>query len=165
MTLPRSVSVWAGRFLSSLRRVWKGCVASFQTFAGRQGMVPAEGGYTLTEIMIALAIVSMVLGGATYYAFGQLEKAKKKETINMMHKVKDAVLQWRIDQTGEQCPSSLADLVTSKILTKEPKDGWGRPFVMRCPGEHDTDGIDLLSFGKDGKEGTTDDLKSWDENK
>lgn len=126
----------------------------------------AEGGYTLTEIMIALAIVSMMLGGAAVYAFGQFEKARKKETINMMRKIKDGVLQWRMDATGgEQCPSGLADLVTSKVFNKEPKDGWGRQFVFKCPGDHDTDGVDLVSFGKDGKEGTADDIKSWDEEK
>jgi prepilin-type N-terminal cleavage/methylation domain-containing protein len=108
--------------------------------------VPGESGYTLTEIMISLAIVSLMLGGAAIAAFGQFEKARKKETINMMRKIKDGVLQWRMDATGEQCPSSLADLVTTKVLTKEPKDGWGRPFVIKCPGEHDTDGVDLYQL-------------------
>ena len=124
-----------------------------------------ESGYTLTEIMISLAIVSLMLGGAAIAAFGQFEKARKKETINMMRKIKDGVLQWRMDATGEQCPSGLADLVTTKVFTKEPKDGWGKPFVFKCPGEHDTDGVDLISFGKDGKEGTADDLKSWEDDK
>ena len=42
--------------------------------------------------MISLAIVSLMLGGAAIAAFGQFEKARKKETINMMRKIKDGVL-------------------------------------------------------------------------
>lgn len=162
---PRNLLFLAKRFVSPpLRRSWRWIKAALRSVDTKR-LRPVEGGYTLTEIMIALAIVSLMLGGAAVYAFGQLEKAKKKETVNMMRKVKDAVLQWRMDQTGEQCPSSLVDLVTAKIMNKEPKDGWGKPFLLKCPGEHDTDGIDLVSLGKDGKEGTPDDLKSWEEDK
>ena len=173
MTLPTSSALTDHRIYASLRRAVRAMTALWVKVGrlkrrdrrGATPLRPGEGGYTLTEIMIALAIVSLMLGGAAVAAFGQLEKARKKETINMMRKVKDGVLQWRMDATGEQCPGSLADLVTTKVLTKEPKDGWGRPFVMKCPGEHDTDGVDLYSFGKDGKEGTPDDLKSWEDDK
>ena len=173
MTLPTSSALTDHRTYASLRRAVRAMTALWVKVGrlkrrdrrGATPLRPGEGGYTLTEIMIALAIVSLMLGGAAVAAFGQLVKARKKETINMMRKVKDGVLQWRMDATGEQCPGSLADLVTTKVLTKEPKDGWGRPFVMKCPGEHDTDGIDLYSFGKDGKDGTPDDLKSWEDDK
>ena len=173
MTLPTSSALTDHRTYASLRRAVRAMTALWVKVGrlkrrdrrGATPLRPGEGGYTLTEITIALAIVSLMLGGAAVAAFGQLEKARKKETINMMRKVKDGVLQWRMDATGEQCPGSLADLVTTKVLTKEPKDGWGRPFVMKCPGEHDTDGIDLYSFGKDGKDGTPDDLKSWEDDK
>jgi general secretion pathway protein G len=53
--------------------------------------------------------------------------------------------------------------VTEKILKKDPKDGWLHPFTFKCPGEHGD--IDLVSKGKDGKEGTEDDIKSWEEDK
>ena len=169
MTLPTPVSASQTSVLFRLRRAARQLAQSLSHRARRDTSAPrlrrVEGGFSLTEIMIALAIVSLVMGGAAVVAFGQFEKARKKETVTMIHKVKDAVLQWRMDATGEQCPGSLNDLVTHKILNKEPKDGWGRPFVMKCPGEHDTDGIDLWSFGKDGKEGTADDIKSWEDDK
>ena len=170
MTLPTSLTDTHTLVASSFRRVLRDLVLRTVSLRLGRRAKPSrvrrvEGGFSLTEIMIALAIVSLVMGGAAVVAFGQFEKARKKETITMIHKVKDAVLQWRMDSTGEQCPSSLNDLVTAKILNKEPKDGWGKPFVMKCPGEHDTDGIDLLSFGKDGKEGTADDIKSWEDDK
>lgn len=170
MTLPTSLTDTHSPVVSAFHRVLRDLALRAVALRPSRRAKPSrvrrvEGGFSLTEIMIALAIVSLVMGGAAVVAFGQFEKARKKETITMIHKVKDAVLQWRMDSTGEQCPGSLNDLVTAKILNKEPKDGWGKPFVMKCPGEHDTDGIDLLSFGKDGKEGTADDIKSWEDDK
>ena len=170
MTLPTPVSASQTPALLPLHRAARSLAQTLSALVRREQKTlrrvrRVEGGFSLTEIMIALAIVSLVMGGAAVVAFGQFEKARKKETVTMIHKVKDAVLQWRMDSTGEQCPASLNDLVTAKILNKEPKDGWGKPFVMKCPGEHDTDGIDLLSFGKDGKEGTADDIKSWEDDK
>ena len=35
-------------------------------------------------------------------------------------------------------------------------------FQFKCPGEHNNE-IDLVSLGKDGKEGTADDIKSWED--
>ncbi len=174
MTLPTSHALCLQPSFVPLRRAARAMTALWRKVGrrlrrrdrrGEPGVRSPESGYTLTEIMISLAIVSLMLGGAAIAAFGQFEKARKKETINMMRKIKDGVLQWRMDATGEQCPSGLNDLVTTKVFTKEPKDGWGKPFVFKCPGEHDTDGVDLISFGKDGKEGTADDLKSWEDDK
>lgn len=174
MTLPTSSALTDHRTYASLRRAVRAMTALWVKVGrlkrrdrrGATPLRPGEGGYTLTEIMIALAIVSMMLGGAAVMAFNQLEKARKKETIIMMAEVRKAVDNWRLD-SNEQCPASLQQLSSgpNKILNKEPKDGWGRQFVFKCPGEHDTDGVDLLSFGKDGKEGTPDDLKSWEDDK
>lgn len=120
-----------------------------------------EAGYTLTEIMIVLAIISLLMGAAGFGAFAALDKARRKETRNMFHQIENALVQYQTE-SSEPCPPSLTDLVTKKILNKEPKDGWGHPFQFKCPGEHGNE-IDLISFGKDGKEGTADDLRSWEE--
>lgn len=121
-----------------------------------------ERGFSLTEIMIVLAIISLIMGAAAFTGFTQLEKAKVKETRTVMRQVESALVQWQAD-SNETCPSGLSDLVTKKILNKEPKDGWGKPFAFKCPGEHGE--IDLVSKGKDGKEGTEDDIRSWEEEK
>lgn len=41
-----------------------------------------------------------------------------------------------------------------------PNDPWGNPYVYRCPGQHNTSGYDLYSFGPDGQEGR-DDIDNW----
>jgi general secretion pathway protein G len=118
-------------------------------------------GFNLIEIMVVLTIISMLMGAVGFGAFQMLEKARKKETRNIMHSIENALVQWQTEST-DACPPSLSDLVTKKILNKDPKDGWGRPFQFKCPGEHNNE-VDLISLGKDGKEGTADDIKSWEE--
>lgn len=118
-------------------------------------------GMSLVEIMIVLAIISMIMGAAAFGGFAQLEKAKVKETKNMMRLIEQAVVQWQTE-TNETCPSNLTDLSAKKILNKEPKDGWNQPFIFKCPGDHGNE-IDLTSKGKDRKENTEDDIHSWDD--
>lgn len=120
-------------------------------------------GFSLTEIMIALAIISLIMGAAAFTGFSQLKKARVSQTQNMMREIEGALTQWQAE-SGETCPTSLNVLVQSKILKKEPKDGFGEPFLFKCPGEHNND-IDLISRGPDKKEGTEDDIRSWEEAK
>lgn len=44
------------------------------------------------------------------------------------------------------------------------KDLWGRELRYFCPGFHNQDFFDLFSVGKDGVEGTIDDINNWSEN-
>jgi hypothetical protein len=65
---------------------------------------------------------------------------------------------WARDHPELACPASIDD------LAKGAKDAWGNPYKMFCganlpPGAR---GLAILSFGPDGKEGTPDDIKSWE---
>jgi general secretion pathway protein G len=40
-------------------------------------------------------------------------------------------------------------------------DPWGRRYVYRCPGKHNAGAFDLLSVGRDGREGSGDDIDNW----
>ena len=46
-------------------------------------------------------------------------------------------------------------------IKKDAKDPWDNPYVYKSPGEHNTDSYDLSSKGKDGIEGTEDDITNW----
>ncbi len=116
-------------------------------------------GYTLTEILIVMAIISMLMGAAGFIGFRRLEQSRLQQTRNLMTQIKQAYVQWQTTPGNEGCPQKLADMMDNR---KEPKDGWGHTFLFKCPSEHEDD-IDLISMGKDGKEGSPDDLHSWDE--
>jgi general secretion pathway protein G len=42
-----------------------------------------------------------------------------------------------------------------------PRDPWGLPYHLRCPGVHHPDSYDLWSDGKDGIEGSKDDIANF----
>lgn len=42
---------------------------------------------------------------------------------------------------------------------RNTNDAWGRPFSVKCPGEHSV--VDLVSAGPDGQFDTPDDIGSW----
>lgn len=126
----------------------------------RRRMVRARG-MTLVEIMVVLAIITLVMGAVGINSFQYLKQARQDTTRQVMNNVENALIAWQ-SATGETCPSSLSEL--KKYLKKEPKDGWNNEFTFKCPGEHDN-AIDLISKGDDGKEGTADDIKSWEDAK
>ena len=118
-------------------------------------------GMTLIEIMVVVAIIGMLMGTVGVYAFGRLKKARITDTKLVIKNIENALVQFQTDNT-ESCPKSISDLYTQKYLTKDPVDAWGQPLIFKCPGEHNTDGADVVSRGKDKKEGTADDIKSWE---
>ena len=46
-------------------------------------------------------------------------------------------------------------------LDKVPVDPWGTEYQYRCPGQHNTTGFDVWSFGPDQKDGGGDDFDNW----
>jgi general secretion pathway protein G len=66
-----------------------------------------------------------------------------------------AISAWRADH-DHGCPSSLADLVSGGYLHKVPRDAWGHPLRVTCPGRKDPRGFDISSDGPDGEPGGLD---------
>jgi len=48
-------------------------------------------------------------------------------------------------------------------LSKKTVDSWGNPYRYKCPGVYNVKSFDLYSLGKDGIEGTNDDIGNWEE--
>ena len=63
--------------------------------------------------------------------------------------------------TRDGCPT-LEQLVNEDYLRQLPKDPWGTPLVLRCPGQHRKDPADVSSVGADRVFGTDDDINSWE---
>jgi len=42
-----------------------------------------------------------------------------------------------------------------------PKDPWGNAYVYKYPGDHNTSGYDLYSYGPNGQQGGDDDIDNW----
>lgn len=119
-------------------------------------------GMTLVEIMVVVAIIGMIMGAVAVGAMSQLEKAKVKNTKMIIHNVQEALVHYATDNT-DSCPKGLSELVSQKYLNKDPKDDWGQPLMYVCPSTHGGDSADVWSKGKDKQDGTTDDIRSWEQ--
>ena len=122
--------------------------------------VPAlpDRGMTLIEIMIVLALIALIaatLGVQVIHRHkdGQLQVARIQ-----VREVAGNVHQFMVGR--EHCPT-MDELVAGRFVSSEPRDPWGNLIAVRCPGEHDPDGVDVVSWGPDKQEGTDDDIRSW----
>jgi general secretion pathway protein G len=117
-----------------------------------------DSGMALIEIMIVLALIALI---ASTIGVAAIRHYREGQVMTARIQVRD--LSSRVGQfviSRNQCPT-VDDLVAAKFVEAEPRDPWGTAVSIRCPGEHDPDGADVLSFGPDKQEGTGDDIKSW----
>jgi prepilin-type N-terminal cleavage/methylation domain-containing protein len=124
----------------------------------------AERGMTLLEMMIVLAIIALVMGLVVGPRVIDYFRRARIETTQMKLEMyaNQAFTAWSMAHPQAMCPERLADLA-DYANGRDANDAWGNPIKMMCgaslpPGAHH---IALVSTGPDGKEGTDDDLRSW----
>ena len=115
---------------------------------------------TLIEIMVVVAIVSLLMGGIGVVAFQRFQDAQQDTARNNAVQQAQLVEQYMLQKRGK-CPKSWQDLKAAGISGKVVKDPWGNDFILKCPGEHGT--ADVSSAGPDGEPGTEDDITAWED--
>jgi general secretion pathway protein G len=118
-----------------------------------------DSGMTLMEIMIVFALIALIMGAVGVGAFNYFKKGQVKTARIQVNEIMQKAQQYMMDNNNE-CPKSMDDLVAQKYMPRRQKDPWNKDFIMRCPGQINTDGIDVISIGPDGTEGTADDIKA-----
>ena len=132
-------------------------------------------GFTLLEIMIALAILALLVGLAVTNldtVFGNAQATTAK--LFVTESVKLPLSSYRIamgdyPSTAEglqaliTAPSSKAESWHGPYFSdpKIPVDPWGEPYVYKYPGVHNPKGYDIYSKGPDKQDGTADDIGNW----
>ena len=123
--------------------------------AKRRGLRRAAArGVTLVEVLIVVAIMAVIAGGATLLVFPALKKTRVKSTQLEAEQIKTAAnLAKELD--GTECPT-IQDLVNAKSLDAEKAaDPWGSSYKIKC----DDGDVRVISPGADKKEGTADDIR------
>lgn len=114
-------------------------------------------GVTLVEVLIVVAIMAVIAGGATFLVFPEYKKARIKSAVVGATTIKTAADVYNeLENTSDACPT-IQDLVNArKIDGKKVDDPWGKPYKIKCEegGE-----IHVISPGNDRKEGTPDDIR------
>ncbi len=124
----------------------------------RQAAGASQRGMTLIEIMVVVAIISLVLGGVGLMAFNQFKNAQLDTAQKDVVQIQAAVEMYMTQKRGK-CPKTLQDLKASGIAAKVSKDPWGKDYQLQCPGEHTA--VDVISGGPDGEVGTEDDINNY----
>jgi general secretion pathway protein G len=115
-------------------------------------------GFTLLEMMIVLALIGLIAGAIGTTIFIRWKEAQIRTTRLQVREIVGIAQESMIDDGA--CPT-LEQLQARQVLRKPPRDSWGTPIVLRCPSEHGSDPVDVVSWGPDKKPDTGDDINSW----
>jgi prepilin-type N-terminal cleavage/methylation domain-containing protein len=123
-------------------------------------------GMTLLEIMIVLAILALVMGLIVGPRVMKMFAESKEDIAKIAaHKFADeAFPQWSRSHPDKGCPDKIDDL-TEYMNSNNKNDPWGTEWKLLCPPNLPAGvrtGIAIISAGPDKKEGTSDDIKSWE---
>ena len=111
-------------------------------------------GVTLVEVLIVVAIMSMIATTVVVAVIPKFKDAQIQTASQSAREIRNAVTRYRARGT-DQCPT-VAQLVTEKEIDSASKldDPWGSPFKIECA----DDEIYVTSVGADKKEGSADDI-------
>lgn len=131
--------------------------------------------FTLIEIMIVVVIIAALAAMVVPRLAGRSEQAREaiaEADINL--NLASALGLYEMDNgnfptTDQGLEALLAEPSgdpeplnwRGPYLQRDPKDPWNRAYQYKSPGTHNPSGYDLFSLGKDGIEGTEDDIHNW----
>ena len=130
--------------------------------------------FTLIELMIVVIIIAALAAMVVPRLAGRSEQAKIAiAQADISSNIAMALKLYELDNGNFPTTSEgLAVLVSASsinalapqgpYLEKKPVDPWGNPYQYKRPGLHNPSGYDLYSLGKDGEEGTDDDIGNWE---
>jgi general secretion pathway protein G len=130
----------------------------------------AQRGFTLIELLLVLVILATLAAIVVPKFAGRSEQARITAAQSQIATFGTALDAYEVDNGSY--PKSLQDLVIQPsdapnwrgpyLKTMDiPLDPWGSPYVYEYPGRHNPSGYDLYSLGPDKREGTDDDITSW----
>ena len=134
----------------------------------------ARTGFTLLEILIAIALLAAI-AGLLIANLDRILGGGKKEVARIFvnETLETPLLSYRVNMgnypTTEQglealikAPAENAANWEGPYLKKKiPQDPWGNPYQYKSPGDKNKDTYDLWSFGPDGTE-SEDDITNWE---
>ncbi|MGQ0648784.1 MAG: type II secretion system major pseudopilin GspG [Gemmatimonadaceae bacterium] len=126
-------------------------------------------GFTLLELIVVIIVLGLLAGLVAPQIFGRLGEAKDVAAKTQMALIGTALDNYRLDNgsypSTDQGLKALRERPTTGITPVNwrgpylrkgvPQDPWNRPYVYRSPGEQNPNGYDLMTLGRDGKEGGT----------
>ena len=133
-----------------------------------------EGGFTLIEMVLVLAIIALLVGGAIGLLGGVRQHGREVRAKGDFSAI-DAALSiyesksLRLPTTAQGLKALVVKPTIAPIprqwsqqMRKVPLDPWGLEYGYRFPGTKNPDRYDIISAGPDGIFDTADDIGNWD---
>lgn len=128
--------------------------------------------FTLIELLLVLVILAVLAAVVVPRLAKRGEQAKAAAAQTDISNIDTALDAFEVDtgrypssQEGlsalSEQPSGLQGWKGPYLKKSVPNDPWGNAYVYRVPGQHNTEGYDLFSFGPNGQEGDADDITNW----
>lgn len=115
----------------------------------------ARRGVTLVEVGAVAAAIALVAGGATLWIKPKIDAKRVDSAEKSAQIIHDAVVNWQ-SSNGTGCPT-ISELQLDKLLpaNASASDPWGNRYRVSC----DDSGVTVRSAGRDGRLGTSDDVR------
>lgn len=135
-------------------------------------------GFTLLELLVVVTVIAILASLVSPMVLRNVSDAKQTSALAQIESLGLALEQYRLDNddfpTTAQGLASLRDRPTAAPIPRNwrgpylrksvPVDPWNRAFIYRSPGTVNPESYDLLSPGRDGRDGGTGDdadITSW----
>ncbi|PKH02551.1 type II secretion system protein GspG [Psychromonas sp. MB-3u-54] len=130
-------------------------------------------GFTLLEIMVVIVILGILASLVVPNLMGNKDKADRQKVVSDLVALENALDMYRLDNSYYPTTDQGLDALIEKpsgtpaprnyreegYIRRLPQDPWGNDYILVSPGEQGR--IDVLSVGRDGEEGTDDDIGNW----
>lgn len=137
------------------------------------------GGFTLIEILVVIAVISLLAALVAPNVFRHVGRAKDAAARSQIEMLGAALDAYRLDNGRYPTTAQGLDALWQEpandprpgnwrgpyLRKSVPLDPWSNPYVYVSPGAVDAGGYDLLSYGADGREGGDGDdadVVSWE---
>ena len=126
-----------------------------------------ESGFTLIELMLVIVILGILAGVAVNSFTGVSDDARKTAAKSDINTITTAIKMFELETGRFPSEDEWIEELTTKTdehkrhMDKLPKDPWGNEYNYREESENGNDFPDIWSNGKDGEEGTDDDITNW----
>jgi len=127
----------------------------------------SRAGMTLVEIMVVITIIITLMSVLAVVVLGRLDEANADMTKIRIGQIEQALQMYAVKHKGKYPSTSQGLSAADKYMPtpgEVPTDAWGGEFQYFSPGTHGSADYEIVSLGKDGKEGGDDanaDIQSW----
>ena len=131
--------------------------------------------FTLIEVLLVVIIVGVLAAIVLPNLVGRAEQTRRSAAAAQIANFKTGLNSFELDNGRFPTTTEGLDALVNRPATNSslwkgpylegnviPKDPWGHGYTYRFPGTFNADGYDLISSGRDGQEGSADDIANFD---